>query len=184
MQNSTFEAGYSSGKLYYEAETTQNTVISTGLAVSYITRNNCEFNFSLIIEYNLNVLDLNYGYRIVNILSFDNLQTVNVNTWNHVALVYNGESIKAYFNRELVSSEVMIGSLSNNFILNIGGRCGRFYHTGLVDEVKEIIQITNTYACIMYTIQYQYFFHNTILLQLQMYARELSGHDIIRLSKQ
>ena len=110
---------------------------------------------------------------------------MNVNTWNHVALVYNGESIKAYFNRELVSSEVMIGSLSNNFMLNIGARCGRFYHTGLVDEVnKEIIQITNTYACIMYTIQYQYFLHNTVLLQLQMYTRELSGHDIIRLSKQ
>ena len=156
MQNSTFEAGYSSGKLYYEGKTTQNTVISTGLAVSYITRNNCEYNFLYIIEYNLNVLNLNFTYMIVNILSFDNLQTVNVNTWNHVALVFNGESIKAYFNRELVSSEVMIGSISNIFMLNIGARCDRFYHTGLVDEVnKESIQITNTYAC-TYTVQYIY----------------------------
>ena len=44
-QTSSFEAGYSSGKIYNEGKSTQNNVVSTGLAVSSIKRNNCNCNF-------------------------------------------------------------------------------------------------------------------------------------------
>ena len=58
-------------------------------------------------------------------------------TWNYVAWVFNGESLLLYFNGVVVSSEVMTGAMANNDVpMDVGARCGQFYHTGLVDEVN------------------------------------------------
>ena len=51
-------------------------------------------------------------------------------TWNHVAWVFNGESLLLYFNGVVVSSEVMTGAMANNDVpMDVGARCGQFYHT-------------------------------------------------------
>ena len=57
-------------------------------------------------------------------------------TWNHVAWVYSGATLKLYLNGAEVSSKVLTGAITNNDVpMDVGARCGEFYHTGLIDEV-------------------------------------------------
>ncbi|MEW6127478.1 MAG: HYR domain-containing protein [Acidobacteriota bacterium] len=60
-----------------------------------------------------------------------------LNQWTHIALVYNGATIKVYADGAEVGSTAKTGNLAgSNVPFSIGGRAGELFFNGLIDEVE------------------------------------------------
>lgn len=65
-----------------------------------------------------------------------NRAITSVNRWYQVAVVFDGVTVKSYVNGNVSSSDKMNGVLSeNNHNIEIGGRSGKIYFNGKIDDV-------------------------------------------------
>ena len=60
-----------------------------------------------------------------------------IGQWTHIALTYDGATIKLYANGTLVGSGAKAGNINgDNVPFDIGGRSGGLFFSGLIDEVE------------------------------------------------
>jgi hypothetical protein len=80
------------------------------------------------------------GTSVWNIVSGGNMGTITLNSWNHVALVREGNAFKSYINGSQgplnVSSSLSIGSL-NGF--SVGSYVNAGFYTGYISNLRQVV---------------------------------------------
>jgi len=79
--------------------------------------------------------DLAFWFNNTEVIDTD--EVLSLNTWQHVALTYNGEYAKIFLNGELVKSVAYSGSVPGNSLpLTFGEGVGSRYFEGQMDEIR------------------------------------------------
>jgi len=63
-------------------------------------------------------------------------KTINLNQWNHVAVIFDGENYTFYLNGEKAGNGTSAFSFSNTSVLYMGRNSSGYYFQGKIDEVR------------------------------------------------